>query len=185
MLPMRPLSFLMFQRIVALLAGSRYELARPVQRRAAKGDLESMRRPVGVGLSPGVDRCAGGVRFHALAVVGGEGRRQSQRRVRRFPAPPLERSPGGLLFCLAVAERAHRRCAARRRLWRQPSLGAGGPPEPVADRPPARAVHPHRRYPCQPDGHHRHRPSSLCRSGGGDRLGRRASPGRRSRPWPA
>src|SRR3984957_1408810 len=54
--PLRPrlgrrLSQLIFQRVVALLAGSRYESTHPVGRRGSKGDFGSMRRAVAWGLA--------------------------------------------------------------------------------------------------------------------------------------
>ena len=53
-----------------------------------------------MGLRCRVDPCAHGVRICALAIVGREGRRQFERRLRRFAAPALERPAGCHFFVL-------------------------------------------------------------------------------------
>ena len=131
-----------------------------------------------MGLRHRVDPGAGGVRVCTLAVVGREGRRQFERRLRRFAAPALERPAGRDLFRPPLAQPAHRRCPSRRRWRRQPPLGARGPARPVPGRARARAFHPHARHSRQPDRDARHRPPALrrgCRRVGCARERRRSA----------
>ena len=148
----RPLYALIFQGVVALLAVR--GMNRPIRSLRPKGDFDSMRRAVAWGLALALIvalTACGFMRWPLTAAKVGDSLNAAFGASPRLHwSAPRDR----LLFRLAAAERAHCRRTARRRLRRQPSVGAGGAPEPVADRPPARTVHPHRRCPRQSDGHH-------------------------------
>ena len=68
-----------------------------------------------MGLRHRGDPRADRVRVCTLAVVRREGRRQFERRLRRFATPALERAAGRDLFRPPLAQSAHRRCASGRR----------------------------------------------------------------------